>query len=143
MGADDEAGVEDGPSYAKTSNGVAISVRPIFLEGQSIPALKHYVWAYRVRIANERPDPVRLLRRHWRITDSDGGVREVSGDGVIGEQPLIHPGAAHEYTSVAPLATPSGVMSGSYDMETAAGETFGVEVPTFSLDSPHERRMKN
>lgn len=133
----------DMPTYAKTTWGVAIEVEPIFLESQSFPAMDHYVWAYKVRIMNQRGDTVQLKTRHWRITDSDGGVREVNGEGVVGEQPVIQPGAMYEYMSGAPLTTPSGVMGGRYGMVTGAGESLDVEIPTFSLDSPHERRMLN
>lgn len=140
-GRDD--GAVPGETYQRTTDGVTITVQPIFLESQSIPTMRHYVWAYRVRVDNERAAPVRLMRRHWLITDSAGGRQEVCGDGVVGEQPVILPGEGYEYTSGAPLQTPSGMMSGDYEMETETGERFQVEIPTFSLDSPYERRLKN
>ena len=137
---------DDGDSssrYVKTTDGVVIEVEPMFLESESYPDFDHYVWAYRVRIGNERREPVRLRSRYWRITDSCGVVREVRGEGVVGEQPLIEPGDVYEYTSGAPLPTPSGLMGGSYQMETSNGERLDVEIPTFSLDSPHEKRTLN
>ncbi|MBT3307515.1 MAG: Co2+/Mg2+ efflux protein ApaG, partial [Alphaproteobacteria bacterium] len=76
--------------------------------------------------------------RHWRITDSLGNVQEVRGDGVIGEQPVLDPGGSFEYTSGTPLSTPSGIMAGTYQMETPGGERFDVTIPAFSLDSPHQ-----
>lgn len=129
--------------YSKTTHGVAIAVEPFFLESHSVPALGHYVWAYRVRIANRRGGPVKLLTRYWRITDSAGAVQEVFGEGVVGEQPLIQPGDAYEYTSGAPLTTPSGLMSGRYEMETLDGDRLDIEIPAFSLDSPHEAARAN
>lgn len=130
-------------SFEQTSHDVVVGVTPVFLESHSEPAMAHFVWAYRVRIGNQRNTPVRLLNRYWRIADSGGGVQEVRGEGVVGEQPLIQPGAVYEYTSGAPLATPSGFMSGSYEMETPEGERFDVAIPAFSLDSPHENRRAN
>ena len=98
----------------------------------------HYVWAYRVRIANEGSQAVKLLSRHWRITDGIGRTTEVRGTGVVGEQPVLQPGEAFEYTSGTPLSTPSGIMVGSYGLETDGGEHIEVAIPAFSLDSPYE-----
>jgi ApaG protein len=89
-----------------------------------------------VRIENNGAETVQLLTRHWRITDSLGNVQEVRGDGVVGERPVLRPGESFEYTSGTPLATPSGIMVGSYQMRTDGGERFDAEVPAFSLDSP-------
>lgn len=130
-------------AYEKTTDGVQIAVQPVYLESHSMPAIAHFVWAYRVRIANRRRAAVQLKTRYWRITDGRGAVQEVFGEGVVGEQPVIQPGDTYEYTSGAPLETPSGFMSGHYEMETPDGETFEVEIPAFSLDSPHERGMLN
>lgn len=131
------------PRYEKSTHGVAIAVEPVFLESHSLPSMDHYVWAYRVRIANGRRAAVQLKARYWRITDSRGSVQEVYGEGVVGEQPVIQPGDVYEYTSGAPLATPSGVMLGRYEMETPEGESLDVDVPAFSLDSPHDARRMN
>ena len=81
---------------------------------------------------------MQLRRRHWRITDALGRVKEVRGPGVVGEQPVLHPGESFEYTSGTPLSTPSGIMVGSYEMETGDGRSFAVAIPAFSLDSPHQ-----
>lgn len=134
---------DEGRAYHKRTAGVVVDVQPFYLESKSVPAMNHYVWAYRVRIANERLSAVRLISRYWRITDSQGNMREVRGEGVVGEQPEISPGESYEYTSGAPLTTPSGMMCGSYHMEDADGAPFEVEIPSFSLDSPHENRMVN
>jgi ApaG protein len=81
---------------------------------------------------------VQLRRRHWRITDGMGRLQEVRGPGVVGEQPVLAPGESFEYTSGTPLTTPSGIMMGTYEMETHGGESFEVAIPAFSLDSPHQ-----
>ncbi|HUZ71390.1 MAG TPA: Co2+/Mg2+ efflux protein ApaG [Stellaceae bacterium] len=124
--------------YSETTQSITVTVEPNFLEDRSSPGENHYVWAYHVRIENKGPETVQLRRRYWRITDALGRVQEVRGPGVVGEQPVLHPGDAFEYTSGAPLSTPSGIMSGSYDMETRDGRSFAVAIPAFSLDSPHQ-----
>jgi ApaG protein len=124
--------------YSQITRAIKISVRPMFLEDQSSPAENHFVWAYHVRIENTGRETVQLRNRHWRITDSLGRVQEVQGAGVVGEQPVLEPGESFEYTSGTPLTAPSGIMSGSYQMENTRGEKFDVTIPAFSLDSPHE-----
>jgi len=126
--------------YQSETRDIRVIVRPSYLEAHSAPEAGRYVWAYQVRIENRGGETVRLRTRHWRITDAAGAVQEVRGAGVVGEQPLLRPGEAFEYTSGTPLATSSGFMEGSYRMETAAGEGFDVAVPAFSLDSPDQRR---
>lgn len=128
----------DGPAYVQTTRAITVSVAPLFLGGQSAPDDGHFVWAYRVRIENRGTETVRLLSRYWRITDGVGHVQEVRGDGVVGEQPVLRPGQAFEYTSGTPLTTPSGFMAGSYGMQSQSGERFDIQVPAFSLDSPHQ-----
>src|SRR5690606_24850920 len=98
----------------------------------------HFVWAYNVRISNNSSESVQLLSRHWRITDALGRTQEVRGPGVVGEQPHIAPGRSFEYASGAPLPTPSGMMVGSYELQTDDGRRFEVAIPAFSLDSPHQ-----
>jgi len=124
--------------YSETTRSIRITVRPFFLEDQSSPEESHFVWAYHVRIENQGPETVQLRHRYWRITDSLGRIQEVRGAGVVGEQPILRPGEAFEYTSGTPLTTPSGIMVGTYQMETEEGERFDVRVPAFSLDSPHQ-----
>lgn len=124
--------------YSETTNAIRVTVKPIYLEDQSSPIDNHFVWAYQVSIENTGRDTVQLLTRHWRITDSLGRVQEVRSAGVVGEQPVLSPGQSFEYTSGTPLATPSGIMEGSYKMEAAGGDRFDVAIPAFSLDSPHQ-----
>jgi ApaG protein len=124
--------------YSETTRSIKVTVRPVYLEEQSSPADGQYVWAYQVRIENQGSETVQLRKRHWRITDGMGRMQEVRGPGVVGEQPIISPGESFEYTSGTPLQTPSGIMVGSYEMETRQGESFEVAIPAFSLDSPHQ-----
>lgn len=124
--------------YEATTDDIKVTVQPIFLEDQSDPEEDHYVWAYHVRIENLGDRTVQLRGRYWRITDSRGRMQEVRGPGVVGEQPTLAAGESFEYTSGTPLETPSGMMVGHYQMEAADGTTFEIEIPAFSLDSPHE-----
>ena len=107
------------------------------------PGDSRYVWGYRILISNLSAKTVRLMTRYWHITDENGQVDEVRGPGVIGEQPVLSPGDTYEYSSGCPLDTPSGVMFGHYAMETIEGETFTVDIPAFSLDSPGQNRTLN
>lgn len=127
--------------YESITRGIRVQVDAVYLEDQSEPDEEHYVWAYTVRIDNQSEDVVQLCARHWRIVDALGLTNEVIGDGVVGEQPVLKPGEGFEYTSGAPLGTPSGLMVGQYTMITDAGESFDVAVPAFSLDSPYEFRQ--
>jgi ApaG protein len=129
--------------YSETTRSISVTVQPFYLEDQSTPADGRYVWAYHVRIENRGEETVQLRRRHWKITDGRGQVQEVRGPGVVGEQPVLGPGESFEYTSGTPLPTPSGIMVGSYEMETPAGESFAVRIPAFSLDSPHQQVRLN
>ncbi len=130
-------------AYQATTEDIRVSVQPFYLEDESDPEEGHFFWAYQVQIENLGVDPVRLKSRYWRITDSHGHTEEVRGEGVVGEQPLIEPGYAFEYTSGAPLGTASGFMKGSYRMRRHDGTSFEVEIPHFSLDSPHGSSMVN
>lgn len=131
-----EAAMEDG--FRKTTNGITVTVRAFFLADQSTPEDGRYLWAYRVRIVNEGSSTVQLLRRTWLITDAAGRTQRVHGEGVVGERPLLEPGESFEYTSGTPLETPSGFMVGVYHMIVPeSGELFDVDIPAFSLDSPH------
>jgi ApaG protein len=129
--------------YEKVTHDISISVRPFYLEDQSMPDEDRYVWAYKVSIANKGSETVQLLNRYWRITDKLGRLQEVRGPGVVGEQPVLKPGESFEYTSGCPLTTPSGIMAGSYEMTTTAGKRFHVEIPAFSLDSPYDTAVIN
>lgn len=125
--------------YEETTRDIRVTVRPIYLPDQSEPDQGHYVWAYQVRIENQGGQEVQLLNRYWRIVDSLGRVQEVRGAGVVGEQPILKPGEAFEYTSGTPLSTPSGIMGGTYEMEAEGVGRFDIKIPTFSLDSPDHK----
>ncbi len=129
--------------YSAVTRAIRVQVEPVYLDDQSEPEKGQHVWAYRVRIANEGTETVQLVTRYWHITDGFGRIQEVRGAGVVGEQPVLNPGESYEYTSGTPLPTPSGIMRGSYQMRTPAGERFDIEIPAFSLDSPHEARRLN
>ncbi|WP_096703796.1 Co2+/Mg2+ efflux protein ApaG [Magnetospirillum sp. 15-1] len=129
--------------YSQTTRDIEVTVKPFYLDDQSSPGDNHFVWAYRVRIVNKGSHTVQLMRRHWVITDAIGRVQEVKGPGVVGEQPVLRPGDAYEYTSGTPLPTPSGIMVGTYEMEDEDGSPFDIAIPAFSLDSPHEKPRLN
>lgn len=129
--------------YEAVTRGIRIRVRPQFLEHESEPHESRYLWAYTIDIKNEGSETVQLRSRHWRITDATGRTEEVKGPGVVGQTPVLAPGASFSYTSGCPLPTPSGIMVGTYEMASAAGELFNVSIPAFSLDSPHAERSLN
>ena len=133
----------DRTPYRAITRGIAVSVEPTYLEANSSPADSQYFWAYRVTIENQGRETVQLRSRHWMITNARGEFTEVKGPGVIGKQPFLKPGESFEYTSGAPLDTPSGMMGGSYQMESDRGEQFDIEIPTFSLDSPNQDVLLN
>ncbi len=123
-------------SYSLIKDIIQVSVTPVFLQDRSRPEDGLYVWAYQVRIENLGTRTITLKNRHWRITNAEGHTETVDGEGVVGEQPVLAPGDVYEYTSGTPLSTPSGIMVGSYDMESEEGNLFAVDIPAFSLDSP-------
>jgi ApaG protein len=127
--------------YEATTFNIRITVKPQFLEGHSRPDEGHFVWAYTIKIENLGQETVTLRTRYWKITDAMGRIQEVRGAGVVGEQPTLQPGQSFEYTSGAPLPTPSGFMTGAYQMQAADGRLFNVDIPAFSLDSPHASRQ--
>ena len=123
--------------YTKTTKSINITVNPCYLDEQSEPDQHHYVWTYQVTINNLGKETVQLKNRYWKIIDSNGTKQEIKGEGVVGEQPILEPGAKYEYTSGTPLSTPSGFMEGHYEMETKNGNKFEATIPLFSLDSPN------
>jgi ApaG protein len=129
--------------YEAVTRGIRIRVNPQYLEDQSSPEESEFFWAYTIDITNESNETVQLRSRVWQITDGRGQTQEVRGPGVVGETPIIEPGASFSYTSGCPLHTPSGIMVGSYQMTDAKGEMFDVAVPAFSLDSPFAVRSVN
>lgn len=127
--------------YSATTHNVTVSVELSYLDNESTPEDNVYVWAYTVRIENKGADALQLRSRHWTITDSYGRIQQVHGPGVVGEQPVIAPGASYQYTSGTPLATPSGFMTGTYSMQATDGSIVDIEIPTFSLDTPGSSRQ--
>jgi len=126
--------------YSKTTCGVTVTVTPYFLEDQSSPQENHYVWAYQVNIKNTSSTTVRLNHRNWLIIDANGKIINVQGDGVVGEFPMLKPGESYEYTSGTPLKTSNGIMQGFYLMTQDGGEQIKIDIPTFSLDSPYNKK---
>jgi ApaG protein len=120
------------PNVAVT-RGIVIRVAVTYLAEQSDPSVNRWFWSYHVRIENGSEIAVQLLSRSWRIVDGRGAVHEVTGEGVVGEMPLIAPGASFDYVSGCPLDTPDGSMSGTYRMVDADGSAFDVAIPRFQL----------
>lgn len=115
---------------------VVVSVKTRYLAEQSEPKKSRYVFAYHITIANRGQVPARLLRRHWFITDAEGQIEEVEGEGVVGQKPWISPGDAYEYTSGCVLKTDCGTMQGRYRMRAEDGTTFDAEIEPFALRRP-------
>jgi ApaG protein len=129
--------------YRAVTRDIEVTVEPNFLPEKSSAEDGQFFWSYTVVITNSGEETVQLKTRQWIITDATGRQQRVRGDGVVGEQPVLAPGERFEYTSGVPLATASGFMAGSYEMENEAGERFEIEVPAFSLDSPGGKRVLN
>jgi ApaG protein len=117
---------------------IQVRVRTAFVDNQSEPDDKRYVFAYTITITNDGSVPAKLLTRHWVITDANERVQEVRGVGVVGEQPHLSPGMSFEYTSGAVLETPFGTMQGSYQMQADDGTTFAADIPPFLLTVPRQ-----
>ena len=127
--------------YKAVTRGISVTVMPRFVPEESSPDDGRYFFAYAVEIINLGLERVQLRSRYWKIVDGRGRVQEVRGSGVVGKQPVLGPGESFSYPSGCPLPTPDGTMAGHYTMVTAGGETFEAEIPAFSLDSPHAKRM--
>jgi ApaG protein len=123
------------PFFYQETQGIRISVRPLYLEEQSQPILHRYVFAYFIRIENVSQRAVQLLTRHWYIHDSMGEDSEVAGDGVVGEQPTLQPGDVHEYQSFCILKSPNGHMEGTYQFVRTDSSTFDATIPRFLLSA--------
>ncbi len=115
---------------------IRIEVETTYLDQQSNPDQGRYAFAYSITIRNEGEVSARLLSRHWIITDANGGIQEVRGAGVVGEQPLIRPGEGFRYTSGAVIPTPVGSMRGAYQMVDEAGQHFEAPIAAFTLARP-------
>jgi ApaG protein len=129
--------------YQAVTRSIEVTVSPRFMPERSSVEKSYFFWSYTIEISNRGNTTVQLKTRHWRITDGLGRLQEVRGAGVVGEEPVLEPGASFEYTSGVPLPTPSGFMTGTYGMVTSEGEHFDIAIPTFSLDSPETRRVLN
>lgn len=116
---------------------IKIEVVPAYIEEQSDPDVEHYVFSYTVTIVNNGKIPAKLLTRHWVITDAEGEIQEVKGDGVVGEQPYLKPGEGFQYTSGTMMKTPVGSMHGSYQMLADDGVEFDAAIPEFYLLAPN------
>jgi ApaG protein len=127
--------------YRATTSGIQITVQPAYMAEQSLPQSERYFWSYTIEIANLGTETVTLRSRYWKITDGNGKIQEVRGEGVVGEQPSISPGSSFTYTSGCPLETPQGIMVGAYIMEGPSGKMFSVDIPAFSLDLPQAQRV--
>ena len=120
------------PLYEQITQGVRIRVRPKFMHDESEPSRGRFMWSYTVDVENESDQAWTIVRRHWQIVD---------GEGVIGQTPTLQPGERFSYTSGAPLAAPSGMMSGTYDLQDESGFEIVATIPVFSLDSPYDTSL--
>jgi ApaG protein len=124
--------------FQAVTEDIKIEVEPQYIPDQSDPTQAYYFFSYRVRITNQSSTTVKLISRHWIITDGFGQIEEVEGPGVVGKQPTLKAGESFEYSSFCPLATPTGTMQGSYHMTNLAGREFEVSIPLFILSEPNQ-----
>ena len=122
--------------YESLTDGIRVTVRPLFSLAQSAPADGEFVFSYQIRMENLGDQAAQLLFRHWRIHDAGGEDHELDGEGVVGEQPLLTPGQAHEYQSFCVLSSPAGFMEGYYTFVRPDGSRFRVAIPRFQLEAP-------
>ena len=120
----------------ETPYAIGIDIATQYLDEESAPDQSRYVFAYTIRIENRGSQPARLLNRHWVVTDEDGQVEEVHGEGVVGEQPRLRPGEDFEYSSGVVLPTSLGTMQGSYELQADDGTVFKADIPAFTLSTP-------
>lgn len=129
--------------YRAVTRKIEVVVEPFYLEEESDPVENRYIFGYRITILNNSEGTIQLRSRYWQITDGYGQIEEISGPGVVGEQPILEPGDSFQYSSGCPLTTASGVMVGRYQMEDENGGEFEVDIPAFSLDMPDQARTLN
>lgn len=120
-----------------TTRGIRVQVESFYDAERSAPQENYYFFAYQVRITNLGEEAAQLVSRQWFITDANGEVQKVQGDGVVGEQPVLAPGESFEYTSFCPLTTPVGSMHGCYRMLSAKGDRFEATIAPFALAVPN------
>ena len=123
-------------SSVATTRGIVVEVESSYVADRSDPMRGRWFFSYRIRISNHGDEIVQLISRHWIITDAHGGVEEVRGPGVVGQQPVLEPGEQFEYTSFCPLPTPFGTMHGSHLMATEDGRSFDAQIAQFTLSEP-------
>ena len=120
-----------------TTSGIRVQVQSTYVPEQSSPREGQFLFSYTIRISNVGDETAQLLSRHWIITDAEGEVHEVRGDGVVGRQPVLEPGMTYEYTSYCPLKTNVGTMEGSYTMVRSDGQRFEARIAPFTLAVPN------
>jgi ApaG protein len=130
--------------YSSFSNSIKVTAIPLY-QGESVEEDKEYsVWSYNIIIENHSDTTIKILSRYWKIIDSSGLIHEITGNGVVGKNPVIFPGDLFEYTSFTNLHTSSGVMVGKYYAENVdTGQSMEIDIPAFSLDNPEEERVLN
>lgn len=122
--------------HTAITDGLTVRAAVNFLPEQSRIEAGKWFWVYHIRIENETPHTLQLMTRHWRITDGNGDVSIIEGEGVVGEQPVLRPGASHDYVSGCPLTTPHGSMEGHYTFVRGDGREFKALIPFFPLAAP-------
>lgn len=122
--------------HAATTEGVTVRVAVNFLPEQSHVSAGRWFWVYHIRLENHSHETIQLISRHWRITDGNGMINHVDGEGVVGEQPVLLPGGTHDYVSGCPLTTPHGSMEGHYTFRKEDGAALRVAIPFFPLAAP-------
>ena len=132
-----------GSASSSASDDIKIEVKPLFLDQQSLPQEKHFVWLYKISIHNKGKTAVTLLNRTWHICDTAGKTEEIQSLGLKSDLPLIEPGQTFQYQSGCPLETPSGIMSGYFELRRDDGHCFVVTIPSVSLDSPYQQILVN
>jgi ApaG protein len=128
--------MSNGTASEATTRGIRVEAESYYVPERSSERENYFFFAYRIRISNLGSETAQLLAREWIVTDGNGQVQRVVGPGVVGEQPVLAPGASFEYTSFCPLSTPVGSMHGAYRMVSAAGERFHADVAPFTLAVP-------
>lgn len=123
-------------SRNQLQHNIVVQAVSSYIASESEPSAERYAFTYTITIHNQGKSAARLVTRHWLVSDAHGKVEEVHGEGVIGQQPLLQPGEIFRYTSGTLIATPVGVMQGSYGMISADGETFAAVIPAFTLAVP-------
>lgn len=134
--AKSESGKKYPDAVSMTSHNITVSAQVQFLPEHSDKDQNHYVWAYHITIENHRTENVQLIKRHWQILDEKGNCDEVTGFGVVGEQPVLAPKQIYRYSSGCPLACQSGMMIGKYQMSTASGQILDITIPALNLEIP-------